>query len=530
MHSTDKQTHSTRDQIASCEDYCRKAGYKVVQVFQDEAISGASVINRPGISDLIDAALAGYFDRVIAEDLSRFSRDQCDIAHFFRKFLYLEINVETVQEGEINELHIGLKGTMNALYLKDLAHKTRRGMIAAVLKGSIPGGNAYGYDVVHKLNEKQEFVRGLRKVNPDQAETVNWIFAQYSKGKTLKTICASLNGQCIPAPKGGAWGKSTLIGQAARKTGLLRQTLYKGVVTFNRMTYRKNPETGRRQSFMHPECEWIQVPAPELAFIDEGLFDQVQDMIEHRSSMRKQKHLLNQVLDQADKPKTMEKRARQARKRQAKSRTKHRQLNLYVFSGKLWCRKHDTAISVARKHIYRCPVKTCIHRYLKHDDLMRSAISAMQQNNATWIKTAITNQQQVRSELEGAITIKETELEAARQAIRNLYDALAERRTLPEATQYLDEREADILKAKYELDKLKKQYAPIAQITDDEAERLSAAFFTTIAPLHDDPNDQAATKNVFAWFNRFTVAQDLTITIEYNWLELFSDLRVIGSD
>jgi hypothetical protein len=33
----------------------------------------------------------------------------------------------TIAEGEIGELHVGLKGTMNALFLKDLAQKTRRG-------------------------------------------------------------------------------------------------------------------------------------------------------------------------------------------------------------------------------------------------------------------------------------------------------------------------------------------------------------------------------------------------------------------
>jgi hypothetical protein len=31
------------------------------------------------------------------------------------------INIVTLSEGEVNELHIGLKGTMGALYLKDLA-------------------------------------------------------------------------------------------------------------------------------------------------------------------------------------------------------------------------------------------------------------------------------------------------------------------------------------------------------------------------------------------------------------------------
>lgn len=29
-------------------------------------------------------------------------------------------------EGEINELHVGLKGKMNALFIKDLAAKTHR--------------------------------------------------------------------------------------------------------------------------------------------------------------------------------------------------------------------------------------------------------------------------------------------------------------------------------------------------------------------------------------------------------------------
>jgi len=36
------------------------------------------------------------------------------------------VKIVTVSEGEVGDLHIGLKGAMNALYLKDLADKTRR--------------------------------------------------------------------------------------------------------------------------------------------------------------------------------------------------------------------------------------------------------------------------------------------------------------------------------------------------------------------------------------------------------------------
>jgi hypothetical protein len=38
-------------------------------------------------------------------------------------------------EGEISELYVGLKGTMNAMFLKDLAKKTHRGLRGGVAKG-----------------------------------------------------------------------------------------------------------------------------------------------------------------------------------------------------------------------------------------------------------------------------------------------------------------------------------------------------------------------------------------------------------
>ncbi|MBF0251737.1 MAG: recombinase family protein, partial [Alphaproteobacteria bacterium] len=327
-HSTDKQTTSTTDQIASCRVFCEKAGYDVVLIFQDEAVSGASVVNRPGIADLIDAAIHGYFDLIVAEGLSRISRDQGDMAIFFRKMRFLDIGLETVSEGRINELHIGFKGTLNALQLRDLADMTRRGMIASVLKGAIPGGRTYGYDLVRGLDARDELIKGLRKINPGQADTIRWIFRQYAAGASLYKICSDLNRQGIPSPKGGKWVKTTLIGQLARKTGLLRQTLYKGVVTFNRMMFRKNPETGKRQSFVRPESEWISVPVPELAIVDEALFDEVQKLIEGRSSMRLQRRKLAKVLPEEDK-RSIAKARKRRRKKQAPSAPRS---SLYIFS------------------------------------------------------------------------------------------------------------------------------------------------------------------------------------------------------
>ena len=113
-----------------------------IEVYTDYAISGSSLKNRPGIRALLNDAKSRRFDYVIAEALDRISRDQEDIAAIYKRLRHADIRLVTLAEGEISELHIGLKGTMNALFLNDLAHKTRRGQRGRVEAGKIPGGNA----------------------------------------------------------------------------------------------------------------------------------------------------------------------------------------------------------------------------------------------------------------------------------------------------------------------------------------------------------------------------------------------------
>jgi site-specific DNA recombinase len=83
-------------------------------------MSGASLL-RPGCQKLLEEARSGAFDIVVAEALDRLSRDQADTATLYKNLSFWGIRLITLAEGEINELHVGLKGTMNALFLKDLA-------------------------------------------------------------------------------------------------------------------------------------------------------------------------------------------------------------------------------------------------------------------------------------------------------------------------------------------------------------------------------------------------------------------------
>ncbi|KXF74666.1 hypothetical protein ATN84_22475 [Paramesorhizobium deserti] len=96
----------------------------MVETYSDRAISGASLI-RSGIQSLLADAQGRRFDMVLSEALDRISRDQEDVAGVFKRLRFADVSIFTLSEGEINELHVGLKGTMNALFLKDLALKTR---------------------------------------------------------------------------------------------------------------------------------------------------------------------------------------------------------------------------------------------------------------------------------------------------------------------------------------------------------------------------------------------------------------------
>lgn len=177
---------------------------------------------------------------------------------------YADTKIVTFSEGEVTHLHVGLKGTMNALFLKDLADKTRRGLRERVEQGKSGGGNAYGYDVIKTLDEHGELQRGTRSVNDHEAEIVLRIFREYCAGKSGRAIAVDLNKEGIPGSNGGAWGFSTINGNPKRGTGILNNELYIGKLVWNRQRFIKDPDTGRRQARPNPASEWITQAVPEL--------------------------------------------------------------------------------------------------------------------------------------------------------------------------------------------------------------------------------------------------------------------------
>ncbi|WP_172822206.1 recombinase family protein, partial [Magnetospirillum moscoviense] len=169
-YSSDLQNPSSvDDQIALCrsaiQDHFPSIAAESALVFSDASITG-STMERPGLRRLVQAVEKRRVDLVVAEGLDRLSRSLKDVAGLYEKLSYHGVGIWTVHEGQISELHIGLKGTMNALVLRDLKARIKRGHRAKIAAGLAASSCAYGYRVVRGVvDAKGNNVNGIREID-----------------------------------------------------------------------------------------------------------------------------------------------------------------------------------------------------------------------------------------------------------------------------------------------------------------------------------------------------------------------------
>ena len=197
-YSSDNQRDaSIADQLRICREYAARQGWIVAQEFTDHAVSGATLL-RAGFQSLMRDALERALRRRARGGAGPFSRDQEDTAGLFKRLTFAGVNIVTLAEGDITHLHVGLKGTMNALFLKDLADKTRRGLRGRVELGKSGGGLCYGYKVTRATNDG-EVTTGDREIVPTEAEVIRRIFRDYAAGVSPKALARRLNAEHVRA-------------------------------------------------------------------------------------------------------------------------------------------------------------------------------------------------------------------------------------------------------------------------------------------------------------------------------------------
>nr|BAM93337.1 putative recombinase [Sphingomonas sp. KSM1] len=269
-----QDSRSVDDQVRICRERAARESWEVVEVFADYAISGA-VRDRPGLNALLEYVAAGEVDIILAEAIDRISRDQEDQAYIFKRVVHSGARLVTLSEGTIDELQIGFKGTMAALFRKDLADKIKRGQKGRVAAGRIPGNICYGYRKVVRLDAKGEPELGLREIDSNQAAVVRRIYREFIAGLSPREIAQRLNTEEVPSPTGREWRVSMINGDAVRQNGILQNEIYVGQLVYNRTRMVRDPVTRRRIPKVNPKTDWVRHPVPELRIVDQADWDAV---------------------------------------------------------------------------------------------------------------------------------------------------------------------------------------------------------------------------------------------------------------
>jgi DNA invertase Pin-like site-specific DNA recombinase len=199
-YSSENQSEkSIEDQIRVCQKHAQEKGLAVNErhIYADEAISG-TVLNRPGLQALEEAAAKSEFKTVLVDDLSRLSRSNHQMLSLVLKFNFWHISIISVSDGintedENAKLGIQLRGLVNELYLDDLRKKTMRGLEGQKLRGFSAGERVYGYSSLPsgeiRLRSGTLKHEGMiHQINLDEASVVQRIFKEFSEHKSINKI------------------------------------------------------------------------------------------------------------------------------------------------------------------------------------------------------------------------------------------------------------------------------------------------------------------------------------------------------
>src|SRR5262245_24918648 len=253
---------STATQISLARKFAESRGWKVSQVFEDDAISGA-IENRPGVVALRDALAERPrpFDVLICADASRLGREALSTGYLLKKITEAGVRVVYYESGREPDLKTALgkfvAGVDNFAaeqYREAVAEKTRRALRERAERGEATSGLVYGYDNVREAGANGRPGAVRRVVNKQQAETVRRIFDLAAEGYGLLRIQNRLRAERVAAP-----AKSIKGWTKACVREFLYQELYRGRIIYGKTRNTGYTAEGKKTVERVPESEWIVV-------------------------------------------------------------------------------------------------------------------------------------------------------------------------------------------------------------------------------------------------------------------------------
>jgi DNA invertase Pin-like site-specific DNA recombinase len=260
-----------------------KQGWQLVEVYEDDGVSGALFATRESFSRMLRDAEAGIFDCVVLFDLDRFGRDSRKTMEALHDLDDLGISVWDYTTGQVVDLSsfggritTNLRAEFGQEYRDSIRKKVRASHAAGAKKGKPKALVPFGYKNTRLPEEPK---KKLITIVPEEAQLVGQIYAGYAAREGLHGIVRWLNASTTR--RGHRWNAVTV-------RRILHNPIYRGELVWGRsvMNYKwpktkivtKGKDAGKRKEkgqLPVPEDKWIRVKVPDLKIIDDAVLARV---------------------------------------------------------------------------------------------------------------------------------------------------------------------------------------------------------------------------------------------------------------
>lgn len=286
------ESASIANQRDMLEGYCRRQGWEVVKVYQDDGFTGLNM-NRPDLKRMLEDAGKGKINLVITKDLSRLGRNYLETGYLIENFFpkngvrYIAMNdgIDTIRDN--NDI-APFKNILNEMYSKDISKKVHSSYLLKAHKGEFTGCLApFGY-------KKDPEDKNHLLIDEETAPVVRLIFQYALEGHGPNYIRRRLEAGKHPCPTW--WNRVRGLRDTRTKwekkdpengrfvwdfsviKDLLMNPVYMGAIASQKKDYRFKVGTIREKK---PEA-WIVVEGQHEAIISPEDFAIVQSKLKSR--------------------------------------------------------------------------------------------------------------------------------------------------------------------------------------------------------------------------------------------------------
>lgn len=268
----DAMLHSLSAQISHYSDYIQKrSDWHYVGVYADRAMTGTKD-TRPEFQRLLADCRAGNVDMIITKSISRFARNTVTLLQTTRELKGLGVSVFFERESLYSD---SVNGEMILTILAAVAQEESRA-VSENCKWRIRNRFKQGDPANWRFLYGYRIEKGCIEIDPEQADVVRRVFAQYLDGWGYARIVRDLEERGIPAYFGGQW-------QSIQIRNMLKNEKYTGNALLQK-AYVPDPLTKKavRNNGQLPQ---YYVEQTHEAIIDMDTFQEAQTLIATKSAM-----------------------------------------------------------------------------------------------------------------------------------------------------------------------------------------------------------------------------------------------------